>query len=141
VRGFLLDTNVISELIRAKPEPRVVAWIEAMDERLLYLSVLTMGEIRKGVASLPQRSRRTVIEAWLETDLRVRFSGRILPIDEGVANRWGQIAAEAATRKRLLPVIDGLLAATALQNNLTLVTRNVKDVSSAGVQIHDPWRG
>lgn len=141
MRGFLLDTNVISELIRAKPEPRVVAWIEAMDERLLYLSVLTMGEIRKGVASLPQRSRRTVIEAWLETDLRVRFSGRILPIDEGVANRWGQIAAEAATRKRLLPVIDGLLAATALQNNLTLVTRNVKDVSSAGVQIHDPWRG
>ncbi len=141
MRGFLLDTNVISELIRAKPEPRVVAWIEATDERLLYLSVLTMGEIRKGVASLPQSSRRTAIEAWLETDLRVRFSGRILPIDEGVADCWGRIAAEAATRKRLLPVIDGLLAATALQHSLTLVTRNVKDVSSAAVHIHDPWRG
>ena len=141
MRGFLLDTNVISELIRAKPEPRVVAWIEATDERLLYLSVLTMGEIRKGVASLPQSSRRTAIEAWLETDLRVRFSGRILPISEGVADCWGRIAAEAATRKRLLPVIDGLLAATALQHSLTLVTRNVKDVSSAAVHIHDPWRG
>jgi predicted nucleic acid-binding protein len=87
--GFLLDTNIISEAVRPRPEPLVLEWLEAADESLLYLSVLTLGEIRKGLAILPQSKRRTQLETWLEVELRARFSGRILPIDAGVSDRWG----------------------------------------------------
>ena len=93
--GFLLDTNCISELVRPKPEPRVLEWMEAADETLLYLSVLTIGEIRKGLAGLAQGKRRTRLETWLEVELHARFSGRIVPIDSGVADRWGLLPAEA----------------------------------------------
>lgn len=134
--GFLLDTNVISELVRPKPELKVAAWIEATDEHLLFLSVLTLGEIRKGVMSVKDASRRVVLEAWLDSDLQLRFAGRILPVDEAVADRWGRLAAAA---KSPVPVIDGLLAATALHHNLTLVTRNTKDVVATGVPVFDPW--
>lgn len=137
--GFLLDTNVISELVRAKPEPRVTAWIEATNENLLYLSVLTLGEIRKGIASLRSSPRRVVLEAWLASDLAVRFANRILPVDESVADRWGRIAAESAVEGSPLSVIDGLLAATALHHNLTLVSRNVKDFATPGVPLFNPW--
>jgi predicted nucleic acid-binding protein len=138
VSGFLLDTNVISELVKPKPEPRVTAWIDSIDENLLYLSVLTLGEIRKGIASLRDASRRVTLEAWLQGDLVLRFAGRILPIDHAVADRWGRITAAAAA-KSPLPVIDGLLAATALDQNLTLVTRNTKDVAGTAVPVFNPW--
>jgi len=137
--GFLLDTNIISELVRPKPEPKVTAWIDATDESLLYLSVLTMGEIRKGIASLRDPSRRVALEAWLDSDLVIRFAHRILPIDQPVADRWGRITAQVAAAKSSLPVIDGLLAATAIHHNLTLVTRNTKDVVAAGVPVFNPW--
>ncbi len=136
--GFLLDTNVISELVRPKPEPKVKAWVAATDEDLLYLSVLTLGEIRKGIASLKDALRRVRLEAWLDGDLAVRFAGRILAIDLAVADRWGRLVAQADLKSRL-PVIDGLLAATALQHNLTLVTRNTKDVAEIGVPVFNPW--
>lgn len=139
--GFLLDTNVISELIRPKPEPRVTAWIHATDENLLFLSVLTLGEIRKGIAGLRESWRRIALESWLDSDLALRFAARILSIDEGVADRWGRLAAQAASAARLLPVIDGLLAATALHHNLTLVTRITKDVEITGVPLFNPWLG
>ena len=134
--GFLLDTNVISELVRKKPEPKVVQWIQDTDEDLLYLSVLTMGEIRKGITSHPDAARRVKLEAWLSRDLKQRFVGRILSLDENVAHRWGVIIGLAATP---VPVIDGLLAATALEHNLTLVTPNTSDVSATGVPVFDPW--
>lgn len=137
--GFLLDTNCISELVRGKPEPRVLEWIEATDESLLYLSVLTLGEIRKGVAGLPHSKRRTHLEAWLELDLQARFSGRILPIDAGVSDRWGLLAAEARRTERALSAIDGLLAATALHHYLTIVSRNVSDFAGTQVLILNPW--
>jgi len=141
VSGLLLDTNIISELVKPKPEPNVTAWIEATDESLLHLSVLTLGEIRKGIAVLPDASRRVSLEAWLDRDLVLRFAERILPIDQAVADRWGRIAAQALARKSPLPVVDGLLAATALQHNLTLVTRNTKDVAAASVPVFNPWSG
>ena len=125
--GFLLDTNVISELVKAKPEPKVTNWIDSVDENLLYLSVLTLGEIRKGIALLRDAPRRVALEAWLNSDLALRFAERILSIDRAVADRWGQLAADAAEARTPLPVIDGLLAATALHQNMTLVTRNTKD--------------
>jgi len=138
VSGFLLDTNVISELVRPKPEPKVTAWVSAVDEDLLYLSVLTLGEIRIGITSLKDASRRVTLEAWLDSDLLLRFAGRVLPIDQAVADRWGRLAAEAMP-KSALPVIDGLLAATALHHNLTLVTRNIRDVAVTGVPVFNPW--
>jgi predicted nucleic acid-binding protein len=141
VSGFLLDTNIISELVKPKPERKVTSWIESTDENLLYLSVLTLGEIRKGIASLRDASRRVVLEAWLDSDLVLRFAERILPIDRAVADRWGRLAADAAAAKSPLPVIDGLLAATALDQNLTLVTRNTKDIAVTSVSVFNPWSG
>ena len=137
--GFLLDTNVISELVKPKPEPRVTTWIDSIDEDLLYLSVLTLGEIRRGIASLRDAQRRVILEAWLDSDLIFRFAERILPIDGAVADRWGRLAADAASAKSPLPVIDGLLAATALDHNLTYVTRNTKDVAVTRVSVFNPW--
>jgi predicted nucleic acid-binding protein len=137
--GFLLDTNVISELVKPRPAHRVTSWIEAADETLLYLSVLTIGEIRKGIAMLPQAKRRTEIESWLETSLAVRFAGRILAIDEPIADRWGLLSGLAQAKGTNLPVIDGLLAATALHHNLTFVTRNTKDVLATSVATFNPW--
>lgn len=137
--GFLLDTNCISELVRSDPEPRVLDWMEAADESLLYLSVLTLGEIRKGVAGLPQGKRRTQLETWLELNLQIRFSGRVLSVNASIADRWGLMAAEAKRKGRALSAIDGLLAATALQHSLTIVTRNISDFGSTQVPILNPW--
>ncbi len=137
--GFLLDTNIISELVNPRPEPRVTAWVETAEEDLLFFSVLTLGEIRKGIALLPRRSRKSELEAWVTTRLRPRFEGRILPADEPVAERWGQIAAAAGRNRWGLPVIDGLLAATALHHDLTLVTRKSKDVARTGASVFNPW--
>src|SRR5260370_29165696 len=120
--GFLLDTNCISELVSNQPEPRVLDWMEAAHESLLYLSVLTLGEIRKGVAGLPQSKRRTHLESWLELELQARFSWRILSIDKAVADRWGVLAAGAKHAARPLSAIAGLLAATDFHYGLTLVS-------------------
>ncbi len=137
--GFLLDTNVISEVVRAKPDPRVARWIESADEELLFLSALTVGEIRKGISTLTDPPRKALLEAWFTGDLMVRFEGRILPVDQIVAERWGRLAGSLATQGFPLPVVDGLLASTALQHNLTLVTRNTRDVIRTGVAVLDPW--
>jgi len=138
--GYLLDTTCISELVRLKPEPSVIVWMQATDETLLYLSVLTLGEIRKGLAGLPQGKRRTHLETWLEIELRARFAGRILPIDVPVADRWGLLAAGAKRDGKTLSAIDGLLAATALHYNLTVVSRNVSDFADTRVQVLNPWK-
>jgi toxin FitB len=139
LKGFLLDTNVISELVKRKPLATVVEWVDSTSEELLYLSVLTVGEIRKGIAGLAHGARRTALEAWLETDLRPRFAERILPVDESVADRWGLLAATAAARGYPLPVIDGLLAATAIEHRLTLVTRDSAELARAGAPVFNPW--
>jgi predicted nucleic acid-binding protein len=138
--GYLLDTNCISEVVRINPEPRVMAWIEAADESLLYLSVLTLGEIRKGLAALSPGKRRNSLETWLESDLRARFSGRILSIDSQVADRWGWLAATAKRSGKALSVIDGLLAATALHHNLTIVSRNTTDFAHVHIPLLNPWQ-
>jgi predicted nucleic acid-binding protein len=140
VSGFLLDTNIVSELVKPKPEPKVAGWIEATNEELLFLSVLTIGEIRRGIASLKEPARQVKLEAWLVGDLPVRFTNRILSIDKSIAERWGILTALAkATTNHTLPVIDGLLAATAQHHNLTFVTRNTNDVVGTGVPVFNPW--
>src|SRR5260370_13273042 len=137
--GYLLDTDCISELVRLKPEPSVMAWMQAAEEALLYLSVITLGEIRKGVAGLPQGKRRTHLETWLQIELQARFVGRIVPIDRAISDRWGLIAADAKRKGKALSIIGGLLAATALHHNLTVVSRNASAFATAPAPVLSAW--
>jgi predicted nucleic acid-binding protein len=140
--GYLLDTNVVSELMRLRPRRRVAEWVAATPEELLHLSVITIGEVRKGIDLLDEdEPRRAALQSWLDRDLRVRFGGRLLVFDDGVAERWGQLEALAKRQRVTLPTIDAQLAATALHHGLTLVTRNTADVRPTGVPVFNPWSG
>jgi predicted nucleic acid-binding protein len=140
--GFLLDTNVVSELMKPRANRRVVAWVDATAEQLLYLSVITIGEVRKGIDLLRDDDpRRAALQSWLARDVRSRFAGRLLAFDDGVAERWGQLEAAAKRRSLTLPTVDAQLAATALHHGLTFVTRNTADVRPTGVPVFDPWSG
>jgi predicted nucleic acid-binding protein len=139
VSGFLLDTNCISEVVRLRPEPNVVRWLENAEEQSLYLSVLTLGEIRKGLVNVPQGQRYAQLETWLNVELRERFAGRILSVDAGVAERWGVLIGEAKRAGKTIPVVDSILAATALHHDLTVVSRNVADFQLAQVAVVNPW--
>ena len=134
--NYLIDTNVISELARAKPEPCVVEWFQAVPSSTLYLSVLSYGELRKGVEKLTDAVRREKLRLWLENDLSGWFKNNLLPVDTGVADRWGRLLAEL---DRPFPAIDSLLAATAIHHDLRLVTRNTKDFAFPGLIIVNPW--
>ncbi len=134
--SYLIDTNVLSELRRRDPDANVVRWLADRPAITLYLSVLTLGELRKGVQGLPEGERKRRLLDWLEVELPAYFSGRILPVDATVAERWGRLLAQAG---RPLPAIDSLLAATALAHGLTLVTQNIKDVQHPGLAVLDPW--
>ena len=136
---YLLDTCVISELVKNKPEKKVVRWVEGCDEELLYLSVLTIGEIQKGIAKLKDKNRKNNIQRWLDSDLRKRFTERILPIDEDTVLTWGVVQGEAELIGLQIPTIDGLIGATAITHNLTVVTRNEKDIALTGARILNPW--
>lgn len=139
--SYLLDTCVISEVVRQNPASEVVGWLAAQDEDHLWVSVLTLGELHKGVARLDDPLRRRTLEAWVEGDLLRRFIGRIIDVDPGIAARWGRISAAAERAGRVIPVIDGLLAATAIENGLTLVTRDTSHMRPAGVDLFNPWEG
>lgn len=134
--SFLIDTNVLSELRRKLPSPAVQAWFQAHPAPTLFLSVLTIGEIRKGIEGLADATRRQALSAWLDVELPGFFSGRILPIDVAVADRWGRLVGAAG---RPLPAIDSLLAATALVHGLTLATRNTQDFAGLPVPVVNPW--
>ena len=138
--SFLLDTSVISELVRKNPRGQVLNWIDAQEESALFLSVLTIGELEKGIAKLPASARKTKLLAWVRRDLARRFGGRLLAIDVRVAVRWGALAGESEKRGRPLPVVDSLLAATALIHGLQIVTRNVHDFERRGVACINPWK-
>lgn len=134
--SYLLDTNVLSELLQRRPADAVLRWFDATPEDALHVSVLTLGEIRRGVERLPASPRKERLRLWLEQALPERFEGRVLPVTSGVADRWGRLLATAA---RTLPAIDGLLAATALHHELRMVTRNVADFDLPGLDVIDPW--
>ena len=133
---YLIDTNVLSELRRKSPNRDVVEWVSLRPASTLYLSVLTLGEIRKGVESVQQPDRRRILLDWLESDLPAFFAGRILDVDGRIADRWGRLLAAAG---RPLPAIDSLIAATALQYNMALVTRNLRDFSFPELEVINPW--
>ena len=134
--SYLIDTNVLSEIRRKSPDANVLQWINSRPATSLFLSVLTLGELRKGIDSLADAKRRLKLLDWLETELPLFFAGRILSIDEGVADRWGQLMASAG---RPIPAIDSLLGATAAHHGLTMVTRNSKDFKNLGLEVLNPW--
>ena len=139
MKGYLLDTCVISELVKKRPEQRVLRWLSKQDEERLFLSVLTIGELVKGACKLNDEKRRGELMTWIGEDLCSRFFSRIIEIDQQVARVWGRVSAASERTGRPLPTIDSLLTATALANQLTLVTRNVKDVETTGVMLVNPW--
>ena len=136
--SYLLDTNVLSELRRKTPDAGVVEWFARRPASTLYLSVLTLGELRKGIEGVADTTRRMALTDWLETDLPGFFAGRILAVDAHVADRWGQMVAAAG---RPLPAIDSLLGATAAQHGLSMVTRNSRDFAGLGLDVINPWTG
>ena len=137
--NYLLDTCVLSELVKPRPDRGLLGWMEARDESSLHLSVLTLGELGKGISRMPPGAKRNRLQAWLERDLIKRFSGRIFSIDAAVAARWGEVQARAEKLGRPMPVIDGLIAATAEVHSLAVVTRNGADMKQSGGEIIDPW--
>lgn len=134
--SYLLDTNVISELIRSKPNNNVIHWFNSVPSEALHISVLTLGEIRKGVEQIKETVRKEKLRLWLENDLPQWFQKSILPIDIYVADRWGRLQVEM---KQKLPIIDSLLAATALHFDLRLVTRNIQDFAYPNLTVINPW--
>jgi len=138
--NYILDTNVISELVARKPSSKVVAWLESVDPDSIYLSVITLGEIKKGIEKLSASKRKNTLDSWFKEELLTRFHNRILPLDLPVLLTWGELTARLEKHGTPLPAIDSLLAATALQAEFTLVTRNTGDFQLAGISLYDPWQ-
>lgn len=138
--GFLVDTNVISEVLRPLPDPQVAAWSQLISKEHLYLSVVSFGEIRKGLTIMPVGARRSQLEAAIDGLIPSWFAGRILPVSQTIAERWGVLEGQRQLMGRPLHVPDAQIAATALEHGLTLVTRNEKDFEELGVTILNPWK-
>ncbi len=136
---YLLDTNVISELMAKEPNTRIVQWLDQLEDDQIYLSVITIGEIRKGIAKLPESKRKQILEQWLVEDLLLRFDEQILPLGIDEMLTWGTLTGELAAKGVHLPAMDSLIAATALHHRCILATRNEADFKYAGIRIHNPW--
>ena len=137
--GFLLDTNIPSELTHQRSNSQVERWLDEANDQELYFSVISLGEILKGITILPASKRREGLQEWLDSTLRPWFEGRVLPVTAPIAERWGVLAGEHRLKGRQIKVADGLIVATALEYDLTIVTRNVRDFGGLGVAIFNPW--
>jgi predicted nucleic acid-binding protein len=137
---FLLDTSVISEWVKPRPDPGVVSWLAAVDEDRVFLSAISLAEIRRGIELLPEGRRRTRLADWLAGDLTARFEGRVLAVDRRVAEAWGVMMARGQRAGRRPSSIDAFFAATAAVHGLTLVTRNTSDFAALGIPLVDPWQ-
>jgi predicted nucleic acid-binding protein len=137
---YLLDTNVISELVARQPNQKVVQWIDDLDTQNVYLSVVTIGELRKGIEKLSASPRKDMLSNWLTDDLLVRFAGRILSVDIGVMLTWGELTGRRERIGQSLPALDSLIAALAIHHNCSLVTRNETDFADTGVTVINPWK-
>ncbi len=138
--NYLLDTCIISELIKNEPNIKVIDWIDSIEEMKLFLSVITIGEIEKGISKLSNSKRKTIISEWLHEDLLIRFNNRIINLDFDILFQWGQMSAALEIKGLTMPSIDSLIAATAKQNNFCLVTRNIKDFENCGIKLLNPWK-
>ena len=136
---YLLDTCLISELVKKEPNPAVVSWLDEQDEQTLFLSVLNLGELQKGISRLADGAKEDELQAWVGLDLVERFTGRILDIDLETALYWGKLQGVAEQAGEKLPVMDSLIAATAAAHGLVVVTCNVKDMERCGARVCNPW--
>ena len=136
---YLLDTCVLSELVRSRPDAQVIDWLRRQDSESLYISIVTIGEIEKGIVKRVQDERAAVLRKWLHTEILGDFSDRILPVDLRVALEWGRICGEAERIGKKRPAVDALIAATASVNSLKLVTRNISDMTGMGVPVLNPF--
>ncbi|MCK9552488.1 type II toxin-antitoxin system VapC family toxin [Aquamicrobium sp.] len=136
---LLLDTNVLSEVTKPTPDPKVLQWLDQLDEDRSFISVVSLAEIRRGVALMDEGRKRETLAKWLAQDLPQRFEQRVLDVDEPIALAWGDLMALAKRRGRGLSSMDGLIAATATAKQLTLATRNTKDFEGFGISLFDPW--
>jgi predicted nucleic acid-binding protein len=137
--NYLLDTCVLSELLKRRPERSVTEWISSVPEYNLFLSILTLGEIYKGIAKLYPGEKKEKLVEWVEHDLKTRFEGRVVNLNEEILKIWGDITGEAERHGKKWPVLDSLLASTALANQMVFVTRNTHHVEELGVKVLDPW--
>lgn len=137
--SYLLDTNVVSEWVKPRPDTNVIAWLASANEDEVFLSVCTLAELRFGVAWMPKGKRRDRLDAWLRVDLPARFEQRIVPVDSAIADRWGELHARARKSGRSIDVMDGVIAATAEVHAMTVVTRDTADFVAAGASIFNPW--
>ncbi|MEO7062372.1 MAG: type II toxin-antitoxin system VapC family toxin [Dokdonella sp.] len=140
MRGFLLDTCVISEPTRPKASDKVLAWLNARPAESLYISVITIAEIEQGIAHIGAGPRARKLEAWLRDSLAPLFESRTLEVDLAIAHRWGRLQGDALRSGRALAVIDSMLAATAMEHDLTVVTRNTKDFAPLDIPLINPWQ-
>lgn len=138
--NYLLDTCIISELIKPTPNPQVVNWIRTCPEETVFLSVATIGEIQKGIMKLPESEKREMLQYWFEHDLPQRFGERILEVTTQVAKKWGELQGNVEQEGEKISAIDSLIAATGLVYNLTVVTRNTSDIEISGAQTFNPWK-
>jgi toxin FitB len=139
--NFLLDTNAISEWVKPQPDPGIAAWLDEVDEDRTYLSVITLGELRKGVDRLPGGRRRDRLDQWLISELPERFGDRALAVDAAIADQWGRLLARAEKTGTPAGSVDALIAATATVHSLQIVTRNVRHFRHMGVSVISPWHG
>lgn len=137
---YLLDTNVVSELIARRPEERVVQWIDNVDPNGVFISVITIGEIRKGMEKLPPSPRKDDVQRWLAEDLLIRFGNRVLALEVEAMLVWGSLTARLETEGGEMPAMDALLAAQALRDDLCLVTRNENDFKHSRIEVFNPWK-
>ena len=136
---YLLDTCVISELVVKQPNPNVVEFVDSLDPDDSFLSVITIGEISKGIEKLSKSKRKQELQAWLKDDLLIRVDGKIISLDANILVEWGILTARLEATGRTMPALDSLIAATALARQLILVTRNVSDFEETGIEIENPW--
>ncbi len=137
--NYLLDTCLISELAKSTPDEKVVDWVLTENETSFYISVLTFGELHKGVKKLPESEKKEELRIWIEDDLKNRFQNRIISIDIRVSTLWGKIQGFAEKNGKPMPAVDSLIAATGIAYDLTVVTRNVTDMKQSGVKLLNPW--
>lgn len=137
--NYILDTNIVSELIAKQPNQTVIEWIKTLNPENLFLSVITIGEIRKGIAKLPESLRKKNIQIWLESELLIDFEEIILPINLPVILLWGELVGELEKKGRKLPTLDSLIAASTKYHNYTLITRNAKDFEGIDILVINPF--
>lgn len=139
--NYILDTCVISELIKKDPDKKVIKWISNIDENALFITSITVGEIVKGIERLKEGKRKNDLIGWINIDLKERFKNRIIAFDTESATVWGKVQATTELKGKPLPAIDGIIASIGIANKMVIATRNISDMKESGAVLYNPWDG